>query len=401
MKIKVLHVVGGSLTNGAAKGANVLHEALLSLKIDSKLLNDSTPKVKNIDKKIIFINDTFFKRIINNIFVYLEKILKSIFLHAPRETFTLGFFGFDITKLKEYKNADIIHIHWLNQGFIKLGSLSKINKPLVWTMRDMWSFTGGSHYTMDFEKYEKSYISKIIKNFKKKNYNKNFHFIAVSDWLRNKAQKSSTLKEYDIKRIYNNINTNDFEIITKKQAKSFLKISTKKKIILYGAQNPQSKRKGWSIFIRTLKKLDNTKYFLLIFGNFWSQESLDKIGIEYKSLGFINDKKILNNTYSSADLFVASSIEDAWPKTFAEAMYCGTPVVCFDNTSISEIVDHKVNGYIVKNFDADLLKKGIDWLSREIMKNSFNKNSSRIKISNFSGDVIAKKYIKFYKKILK
>ena len=180
-----------------------------------------------------------------------------------------------------------------------------------------------------------------------------------------------------------------------------MKISTKKKIILYGAQNPQSKRKGWSIFIRTLKKLDNTKYFLLIFGNFWSQESLDKIGIEYKSLGFINDKKILNNTYSSADLFVASSIEDAWPKTFAEAMYCGTPVVCFDNTSISEIVDHKVNGYIVKNFDADLLKKGIDWLSKEIMKNSFNKNSSRIKISNFSGDVIAKKYIKFYKKILK
>ena len=98
---------------------------------------------------------------------------------------------------------------------------------------------------------------------------------------------------------------------------------------------------------------------------------------------------------------MASSIEDAWPKTFAEAMYCGTPVVCFDNTSISEIVDHKVNGYIVKNFDADLLKKGIDWLSREIMKNSFNKNSSRIKISNFSGDVIANKYIQFYEKILK
>ena len=400
MKIKVLHVVGGSLTNGAAKGANVLHEALLSLKIDSKLLNDSTPKVKNIDKKIIFINDTFFKRIINNIFVYLEKILKSIFLHAPRETFTLGFFGFDITKLKEYKNADIIHIHWLNQGFIKLGSLSKINKPLVWTMRDMWPFTGGSHYSMDFEKYEKSYISKKIKNFKKKNYKKNFHFVAVSDWLRNKAQKSSVLKEYDIKRIYNNINTNDFDKITKKQAKSFLNISTKKKIILYGAQNPQSKRKGWNIFIKTLKKLDNTKYFLLIFGNFWSQESLNKIGIEYKSLGFINDKKILNNIYSSADLFVAPSIQDAWPKTFAEAMYCGTPVVCFDNTSISEIVDHKVNGYIVKNFDADLLKKGIDWLSKEIMKNSFNKNNSRIKISNFSGDVIAKKYIKFYKKIL-
>ena len=31
MKIKVLHIVGGSLTNGAAKGANILHQALSKL----------------------------------------------------------------------------------------------------------------------------------------------------------------------------------------------------------------------------------------------------------------------------------------------------------------------------------------------------------------------------------
>ena len=54
-----------------------------------------------------------------------------------------------------YKNADIIHIHWLSDGFINLKSISKISKPIVWTMRDMWPFTGGSHYTMEFEKYEK------------------------------------------------------------------------------------------------------------------------------------------------------------------------------------------------------------------------------------------------------
>ena len=71
--------------------------------------------------------------------------------------------------------------------------------------------------------------------------------------------------------------------------RSTLKISTSKQIILYGAQNPQSKRKGWDIFVETLKKLDKSKYFLLIFGNFWSQEVLDNIGIEYKILGFIDD----------------------------------------------------------------------------------------------------------------
>ena len=402
MKIKVLHIVGGPLTNGAAKGANILHQALLELNVESKLLNDSPSKNKNyiFDKTIIFINNDFLSKLLNKIFVYSEKILKSIYLHSPRETFTLGFFGFDITKLKEYEEADIIHLHWLNQGFIKLKSLSKIQKPIIWTMRDMWAFTGGSHYSMDFEKYEKSHVSKLIQNFKKKIYNQNFQFVAVSEWLKVKAKKSNILKNYDIKKIDNNIDLKEFNDISQSSARSMLDISTSKQVILYGAQNPQSKRKGWDIFIKTLQKLDKKKYFLLIFGNFWSQKILEDIGIEYKTRGYIDNKEILNATYSSADFFVAPSIEDAWPKTFAEAMYCGTPVICFDNTSISEIVDHKINGYIAKNFDSDELKEGIDWLSREIKKNDSKSISAKEKILNFDAKIIAKKYINLYEKVL-
>ena len=405
MRIKVLHVVGGSLSNGAAKGANILHNALLELDIDSKLLNDTSlqinkKEIKNSDNTIIFINNNFFKKFFNKIFIYLEKILKSIYLHSPRETFTLGFFGSDITKLKEYNDADIIHFHWLSQGFINLKSLSKINKPVIWTMRDMWTFTGGSHYTMDFEKYENSIISKLIQKFKKNIYNKNFQFVAVSNWLKVRAEKSKVLKGRDIKKIDNNINLNDFNLIPKNIAREALDISTHKQVILYGAQNPQSKRKGWNIFVESIKKLDSANFFLLIFGNFWSKETLDSIGIEYKILGFINDKKLLNATYSSADIFVASSIEDAWPKTFAEAMYCGIPVVCFDNTSISEIVDHKINGYVVKNFDSNQLKDGIKWLSHEIKKNECIGEEARNKILNFDAKVIAKKYIALYESIL-
>ena len=32
---------------------------------------------------------------------------------------------------------DLIHIHWIGKGFIKLSSIKKIEKPIVWTMRDM------------------------------------------------------------------------------------------------------------------------------------------------------------------------------------------------------------------------------------------------------------------------
>ena len=96
MKIKVLHVVGGSFNDGAYKGANILHKALLDLNIDSKLLNDSPPlnnpnDTENHDETIIYINNNFFKKLINNIYIILEKVLKSIYLPNPRSTFTLWY----------------------------------------------------------------------------------------------------------------------------------------------------------------------------------------------------------------------------------------------------------------------------------------------------------------------
>ncbi len=400
--IKVLHIVGGSHQNGSFKGAYILHQALTRNNIDSKILNDCFEKKNSnlLGPKIICSHNNYFQKLIAKTCIFLEKVLKSIFLHSPRETFTLGFFGSDITKFKEYKESDIIHIHWLSQGFINLKSLSKIEKPTIWTMRDMWPFTGGAHYTMDFEKYEKGLISKFVQKRKKKSFKKNLNFIAVSNWLKNIANESEILKNYDIKKIDNNIDLENLKFLDKNEARNILKINTDKQIILYGAQNPQSKRKGWTLFLQTLKKLDKKKYFLLIFGNFWSQETLEEIGIEYKSLGFINDRTVLSSVYCCSDLFVASSIQDAWPKTFAEAMFCQVPVVCFNNTSISEIVDHKINGFIVDDFDSDKLKEGIDWVSKEIIiSDKINKNA-KSKALNYDSNNIAKKYISLYESLI-
>ena len=146
--------------------------------------------------------------------------------------------------------------------------------------------------------------------------------------------------------------------------------------------------------------MDKSKYLLLIFGNFWSQKILDDIGVEYKILGYIEDKVKLNMAYSSADFFVASSIEDAWPKTFAEAMICSIPVICFKDTSLSEIVEHKINGYVVNAFDPEQLKEGIDWLSDEIKKNNLIGDRAKIKALNFDAKIIAKKYIDLYQNVL-
>jgi len=398
--MKVLHVVGGKPSGGAYIGTHILHKALLELKIDSKILNNNIDtSFKKIDSSVISINDKLLNKIKSNFFIFFEKILKSILLPIPRETFTFGIIGFDITKLKEYKNADIIHIHWLNSGFINFRSISKIEKPVVWTMRDMWAFTGGAHYTMDFKKYENSIISKYIQNLKKKSFKRDIKFISISNWLKQKAEKSHVLKDFKIDNIYNNIDFENFKLIEKENAKLILKINTNKKIILFGANNPQLERKGWKIFLQTLKKIDKTKYFLIIFGKFWSDEILENIGIEYKNFGQVSDKKFLNLIYSSSDMFIAASIQEAFGKTWAEAMACGLPIVCFKETSAAEIIEHKLDGYVVNKIDEDKLLEGINWLASSY-DHLNNKGRIRNKAKMFEAQKIANNYIEIYKSCL-
>ncbi len=398
--MKVLHVVGGKPSGGAYVGAHILHKALLELKIDSKILNNNiSASFKQRDSSIVSINDKLLNKIKSNFFIFFEKVFKSILLPIPREAFTFGIIGFDITKLKEYNNADIIHIHWLNSGFINFKSISKIEKPVVWTMRDMWPFTGGAHYTMDFKKYENSIISKYIKNLKKKSFKRDIKFISISNWLKQKAEKSYVLKDFKIKNIYNNIDFQNFKLIEKENAKSKLKINTNKKIILFGANNPQLERKGWKIFSQTLKKIDKSKYFLFIFGRFWSSGILENIGIEYKNFGHVSDKKFLNLIYSSSDMFIAASIQEAFGKTWAEAMACGLPIVCFKETSAAEIVEHKFDGYVVDKIDEDKLLEGINWLASS-HDHLTNRDRIRNKAKMFEAQKIANNYIEIYKSFL-
>tara|TARA_A100001015_G_scaffold321312_1_gene451402 strand:- start:3466 stop:4671 length:1206 start_codon:yes stop_codon:yes gene_type:complete len=399
--VKILHIVGGSKKGGAFKGAYILHKTLQTLNIDSQIINDEIIKGEilknNIDTSICTINNTFVKQILSKLFIFIEKLMKTIVLPSKRSTFTFGLIGFDLSKLKEIKKADIIHIHWLKDGFINFKTISKIKKPVVWTMRDMWPFTGGSHYTIDFENYENGKFSQRIKNLKKKYFEK-INFVAISAWLKGKAENSYVLNNYKILQINNNIDLKNFNEIDQDKAKSILKINTNKKIILFGANNPQSIRKGWKIFLETLKKLNKEKYFLLIFGNFWSSTEIEKIGIEFKSLGFLEDKTILNAAYSSSDFFVATSLQEAFGKTWVESVACNRPVICFKNTGISENIKHKINGFIVDNISSSDLKNAIDWVSNNF--NYSNKNKMRETIQIFDSKNIAKEYLRLYKKIL-
>ena len=65
--------------------------------------------------------------------------------------------GSDITSLPEFKEADVIHLAWINQGMLSLNGIRKIldtGKPVVWTMHDAWPATAICHNTHGCPKFK-------------------------------------------------------------------------------------------------------------------------------------------------------------------------------------------------------------------------------------------------------
>ena len=79
-------------------------------------------------------------------------------------------------------------------------------------------------------------------------------------------------------------------------------------------------------------------------------------------MGKVDDDKILRTIYSSADVMLIPSRQDNLPNTGLEAHATGVPVIAFNTGGLSDIIDHKKNGYLADPFDVEDFAKGIVWI---------------------------------------
>ena len=104
--------------------------------------------------------------------------------------------------------------------------------------------------------------------------------------------------------------------------------------------------------------------------------------------------------YSLSDVFVFSSIMEAFGKTIIESMACGTPVVVLNSTGPKDIIKHKIDGYCAIPHDTQDLINGIDWVANN---SNYKELSIKVRtkaIKEFDKSISAKKYIKLYNKLL-
>lgn len=330
--------------------------------------------------------------------------------------------GTDITTLPEFIQADVIHLHWVNQAMLSLKDLKKIfqsGKPVVWTMHDMWPCTGICHHARSCNKYEsqchncpylyrngsKRDLSYQVFRRKKKLYTLSpVTFVACSKWLAEEARKSALLFGHQVLSIPNPINTNLFRPCDKADARLACKLPIKGKFILFGSVKASDKRKGIDYFIAACKLLakkhpELTKEVGIVVMGQQSDVLADKLPFPVYPLGYVCSEHDLVDIYNAADVLAIPSLEENLPNTIMEAMACGTPCVGFQIGGIPEMIDHLHNGYVAQYKSAEDFANGLYWTLQESEYDSLSDVAVRKAVTRYSESNIAKRYIEVYNKV--
>lgn len=413
--MKILHLNSTDKVGGAALGAYSVHKGLLNLDINSKMLVQT--KISN-EEEIIGADNC-----LELIAGFLKRRLDKLptFFYPGRQTATYYpaiMPTIIYPKIKKI-NPDIINLHWICGGFLDIESLAKFNKPIIWTLRDMWAFTGGCHFSENCNKYTNSCgscpilgssnendLTKSVWKRKNKTYkNLNLTVVTLSSWLADCAKSSSLFKNTRIEVIPNGFDFSVFKPLDKISARNEFSLPADKNLILFGAVNSlKDPRKGFQYLIPALQKLyeenslNNTE--LVVFGASEPDKSID---LKYKAnyVGYIKDPNKLAKLYSAADVMIVPSTQESFGKTAAEAMACGTPVAAFDTSGLKDIISHKISGYLATPYEINDLADGIKWILEDAnrYKNLSFKAENKIK-RDFDIKNVVKKYENLYREIL-
>lgn len=314
------------------------------------------------------------------------------------------------------KDADGIALGWVNQGMLSLNGVKKIynlDKPIVWMMHDMWNMTGICHHAGDCTRYHEHCgncpllgpgagphdMSRSTWRRKKYIYSDcDIRFVAVSNWLAGKARQSSLMKDTDLHVIPNPFNISAHDLQATKENKSEIRI-------IFGAARLDDPIKGLPVLKKALQILAESQQgpakplHLITFGSIKDSTALDNIAISHTHLGILNGEVAIADAYRRCDIVVSSSDFETLPGTLVEGQAYGCIPVAFDHGGQSDIIDHKLTGYLAE-WDEDTytrarrLAEGILWAAGRVNDNDLKKRMRESVEDKFGAPQVARRFLK-------
>ena len=329
--------------------------------------------------------------------------------------------GTDITRMDAFRQADVIHLHWVNQGFLSLKNLERImasGKPIVITMHDQWYFTGICHYSGICEKYksqcekcpmlkgQKMDLAKKVFDRKRTIYkDRNITFVGCSRWMAHLARQSALTCGHTVTNVPNAIDTDVFTPMDKTAARKKFNLPEDMRLLLFGAQRITDKRKGFRFLVEACEHIAMHHPTLpghlgvVVLGG--DAESVkEALPLPVYTVNYLSNETDIARLYNAADLFVTPSLQDNLPNTIVEAMSCGVPCVGFNVGGIPEMINHKQDGYVADYCDSIDFAQGITWCLNSDRLPVLSTAARVAALATYSEAVAAQRYLAIYQQAL-
>lgn len=413
--MKVVLVNDSDIEGGAARAAYRLHQGLQRISVVSQML----VQAKMSDDIAVITQKNRLSKEFSKLRPTLNNLPLQFYPERERIIFSSQWLSDSICSQLAQLSSDIINLHWVCGGYLQIETLSKLNKPLVWTLHDMWAFTGGCHYSKDCDRYmdacgacpqlysTKSWDLSRWVWWRKANAWKalNLTIVTPSSWLAKCASFSSLFKDLPVKVIPNGLDTQRYKPINRRLAREILNLPQDKQLILFGALSATSDpRKGFHLLQPALQSLSKSGWQdqldVVIFGSSQPINQPD-LGLKSHYLGKLSDDISLALLYAAADVFVSPSIQDNLPNTVLEAISCGTPCVAFNIGGMPDIIEHQQNGYLAQSYQIEDLARGIVWVLDNRERHQKLCDRARQKAEQeFTLEIQARRYLSLFTEII-
>ena len=413
--MNVLLVSTYDIEGGAARAAYRLHQGLQGKGISSKMLVQD----KSSNDVTVFAPKTRLDQGIARARLTLDALPLKFYRKRDSSTFSLQWLPDGIVPKITQLEPDVINLHWIGEAFLQAEAIAKFDKPLVWTLHDMWAFTGGCHYNQDCDRYTASCgacpqlgsskdwdLSRWVWQRKAKTWKDlNLTIVCPSSWLAECARTSSLFKDVPVEVIPYGLDTGKYKPLNRKVARELLHLPQDKQLVLFGALKATSdKRKGFHLLQPALQDLSKSGWQegleLVIFGSSAPDKPLD-LGFKTHYLGTLSDDLSLALVYSAADVFVLPSTQDNLPNTVLEAIACGTPCVAFNIGGMPDMIEHQKNGYLAQPYKIEDLAQGIAWVLENKERHRKLGDRAREKAEQeFTLEIQARRYLSLFTEIL-
>lgn len=334
--------------------------------------------------------------------------------------------GTDITKTKEFKDADVVHLHWINQGMLSLDVIRKIlqsGKPVVWTMHDMWPFTSVCHNTTTCTQFHsrcqhcglfdhkpilpfmKDLTTRVFDKKSKVYSSAKITFVGCSRWISNQASRSTLTKGHKIISIPNTLDTDIFAPGNKIEARKGLNLPLEKYLILFSSRRVTDLSKGINYLYEAILLMLNQypelreRIGLVVLGGKAEETKNGQTDVIQRISHYIDytsSETKLSEIYNAVDMYVTPSLQDNLPNTIMEALACGVPCVGFSTGGIPEMIDHKLNGYVAQYADTEDLKNGIYWTMQHTDSEHLKTHARQKVLDTYAPAIIASQYYETY-----